>query len=142
MQYRFPISEGLGCIEDVLNEWPEHTEVGVSAARVMQAAAEQFGIEFIHPTYHSPYEVLMRIENFPHDLAEQLNADIMRVLRRMLPWTEGPPDGATRLIGNLRYTTLRVVEVARDVQLDDVLANLHADDAWLPTRIREIHRLP
>jgi hypothetical protein len=142
MEYRFPVSEGLGCAEALLRDHDGAAEVGVTAEVVVQAALEQFGLSFTRPVNLDPYRVLLRVESISEAQAEQTHHDIMRVLRRMLPWTEGPPMDDVRLVGKIQYTTLTVDERPREV---DVLALSHQiaqEDAWVPRRIRQAYGIP
>lgn len=131
--FRFSISEGLQCAERVVEKYPQAQDYQVSAEVVVQAALEQFGIEFARPIHRTPVEVLMHVPGMSPQDAERAQYDILFVLRRMLPWTEGPPMEDEKLIGSMQSITLSVTVVAREKQL----AARDICDDYLPRRLRE-----
>jgi len=132
--YRWRVSELMVLIWNVLEHHPYSHEFGVHAVYVLQAAVEQFGVEFTRPVNRTPEDYLMRIPGMDPAAAARVQGDLMTALRITLPWTEGPPLDEERLVGTISGPILSVMVAERE----NLSTLADQSDSYIPRRHREL----
>lgn len=135
--YNFSLSESAAIVENAVEDKVLQEHLNCTAIDIVQAAVEEFGIEFPYGGSIRADELLMRA-GVSAEVAEATYSALKRSLYRTLLWTEGAAmSGPERLMGTIDTFTLQVRQGSR-MELNQLIAAEAEGDAWYPERLRRL----